>query len=74
MSIASQLNTFVPTVNVSHIVSYMYDKWGLIKKGSKDSPADMPNKIYEFMKKHRTVYDEQERRLYKDWLEKQGKN
>ena len=52
----------------------MYDKWGLIKKGSKDSPADMPNKIYEFMKKHRTVYDEQERRLYKDWLEKQGKN
>ena len=55
-------------------VSYMYDKWGLIQKGSKDSPADMPNKIYEFMKKHRTVYDEQERRLYKDWLEKQGKN
>ena len=25
MSIASQLNTFIPTVNVSHIVSYMYD-------------------------------------------------
>ena len=55
-------------------VSYMYDKWGLIQKGSKNSPADMPNKIYEFMKKHRTVYDEQERRLYKDWIEKQGKN
>ena len=55
-------------------VSYMYDKWGLIQKGSKDSPADMPNKIYEFMKKHRTVYDDQERRLYKDWLEKQRKN
>ena len=55
-------------------VSYMYDKWGLIKKGSKNSPADMPNKIYEFMKKHRVVYDEKERRLYKDWLEKQGKN
>ena len=52
----------------------MYDKWGLIQNGSKDSPADMPNKIYEFMKKHRTVYDDQERRLYKDWLEKQRKN
>ena len=55
-------------------VSYMYDKWGLIQKGSKNSPADMPNKIYEFMKKHRTIYDEKERRLYKEWLEKQEKN
>lgn len=55
-------------------VSYMYDKWGLIQKGSKNSPADMSNKIYEFMKKHRTIYDEKERRLYKEWLEKQEKN
>lgn len=55
-------------------VSYIYDKWGLIPKGSKNSPADMPNKIYNFLFKHRTVYDEKERKLYKDWLEKQNKN
>lgn len=55
-------------------VSYMYDRWGLIKEGSKDSPADMPNKIYEFMLKHRTIYDEKERRLLKDWQEKQRKS
>ena len=34
----------------------------------------MPNKIYNFLFKHRTVYDEKERKLYKDWLEKQNKN
>lgn len=55
-------------------VSYIYDKWDLIPKGSKNSPADMPNKIYNFLFKHRTVYDEKERKLYKDWLEKQNKN
>ena len=56
------------------IYSYIYDKWDLIPKGSKNSPADMPNKIYNFLFKHRTVYDEKERKLYKDWLEKQNKN
>jgi len=55
-------------------VSYMYDRWDLIKKGSKDSPADMQNKIYNFLRKHRTVYDESERRKFKIWQEKQGKN
>ena len=55
-------------------VSYIYDRWDLIPKGSKNSPADMPNKIYNFLFKHRTVYDEKERKLYKDWLEKQNKN
>lgn len=45
-------------------VSYMYDRWGLIKQGSKDSPADMHNKIYNFMLKHRTLYTEQEHQLY----------
>lgn len=55
-------------------VSYIFDRWGLIKEGSKDSPADMPNKIYEFMLKHRTVYDEKERRLLRDWQEKQRKS
>ena len=55
-------------------VSYMYDKWGLLEKGSKDSPADKENKIYNFMLKHRTIYDESERRKLKDWQEKRGKN
>lgn len=45
-------------------VSYIYDQWGLIKQGSKDSPADMHNKIYNFMLKHRTLYTEQEHQLY----------
>ena len=55
-------------------VSYMYDRWGLIKKGSKDSPADMPNKIWEFLYKHRTVYCEKERKEYRKWQEKQKKS
>ena len=55
-------------------VSYMFDKWDLIKKGSKDSPADEPNKVYNFMLKHRVVYDESERRKLKIWQEKQEKN
>lgn len=55
-------------------VSYIYDKWGLLDKGSKDSPADKENKIYNFMLKHRVLYDKSERRKYKDWLEKQRKS
>lgn len=55
-------------------VSYIYDRWGLIKEESKDSPADMPDKVYRFLLKHRTIYDEKERKLYRDWLEKHGKN
>lgn len=45
-------------------VSYMYDKWGFLEKGSKDSPADKENKIFNFMFKHRTIYDEKEHQLY----------
>lgn len=45
-------------------VSYMYDGWGLLKKGSKDSPADANNKIFNFMFKHRTIYDENEHNKY----------
>lgn len=55
-------------------VSYIYDKWGLIEKGSKNSPADMLNKIYQFLFKHRIVYDDNERKEYKKWLEEQSKN
>ena len=55
-------------------VSYIYDKWGLIPKGSKNSPADMPNKVYNFLFKHRIPYDETERRKFKEWQEKQKKS
>lgn len=55
-------------------VSYVFDRWGLLKQGSKDSPADLPNKQYEFMVKHRVIYDENERRKYRIWQEKQKKN
>lgn len=55
-------------------VSYIYDKWGIIKRGSKDSPADLPNKQYEFMLKYKIPYDNNERKKYKEWQEKQKKN
>ncbi len=45
-------------------VSYMFDRWGLLKKGSKDSPADMENKVFNFMFKHRTIYDSKEHDEY----------
>lgn len=53
-------------------VSYMYDSWGLLKKGSKDSPADMENKIFNFMFKHRKIYDEIEHKEYMKYLESTG--
>lgn len=42
----------------------MYDRWELLENGSKDSPADKENKIYNFMLKHRVVYDEKEHQLF----------
>jgi hypothetical protein len=47
----------------------MIDKWGLLK-GAKDSPADAPNKIYEFMFKYRVKYDEREHKEYLKSLER----
>ena len=43
-------------------VYYMYDKWDLL--GKKDSPADLPNKLYNFMFKYKVKYDESEHREY----------
>ena len=43
-------------------VSYIRDRWDLL--GAKDSPADAPNKIYNFMFKYRVVYDEAEHSKY----------
>ena len=53
-------------------VSYIYDRWGLLPK-NKMSPADACNKIYNFLFKHRTVYDEREHQLYIKSLEKKVK-
>ena len=49
-------------------VYYIYDKWGLIPK--KSSPADCPNKIFNFLMKHKTKFDENERREYLKSLNK----
>ena len=49
-------------------VSYIYDKWDLLK--SKDSPADAPNKIYDFLFKYRVIYDEVEHNEYEKSLKK----
>lgn len=49
-------------------VSYIYDKYDLLKE--KDSPADVNNKIYEFLFKHRIVYDENEHKKFINWINK----
>lgn len=51
-------------------VSYIYDKWDLIEKGSKDSPADIRNKAFQFLFKHRTMYDDKEHELYMKSIKK----
>lgn len=65
------LDKDVPIEEVRHVcekfrnirnVSYIYDQWDLL--GDKQSPADAPNKIYKFLFKYRTVYDEIEHQKY----------
>mgnify|MGYP004634752887 FL=1 len=54
-------------------VYYIYDKWGILDK--KESPADRPNKQYEFMLKYKIKYDETEHKELLKWLkEKQKQN
>lgn len=56
-------------------VSYMYDGDNLLlAKGSKDSPADLSYKQYNYLFKYRKPYDNNERRLLKQWEERQKKN
>jgi hypothetical protein len=43
----------------------MYDKWDIL--GKKDSPADLPNKLYNFMFKYKIKYDEKERKEYQNY-------
>lgn len=61
----------VPIEEVWHIcnkfygqkkVSYIWDKWGIL--GKKDSPADAPNKMYQFLFKYRVPFTEIERKKY----------
>ena len=47
-------------------ISYIYDKWDLLNE--KDSPADAPNKIYNFLFKHRIVYGEKEHKKFKELI------
>ena len=49
-------------------VSYVYDKWGLLK--DKEAPMDANNKIYQFLFKYRIKYDEAEHREYLKSLER----
>lgn len=43
-------------------VSYIWDKWGLLK--AKESPADAKLKTYKYMLKNRVKYDESEHQKY----------
>ena len=49
-------------------VSYTYDKWDLLSE--KDSLADAPKKIFNFLFKHRVKYDEAEHNKYQASLKK----
>ena len=51
-------------------VSFIWDKHNLL--GSKDSPADAPNKVYEFLFKYRVTYDERMHKKYEKSLIKRG--
>lgn len=54
-------------------IYYIYDKWDIL--GEKESPADRPNKQYEFMLKYKIKYDENEHKELIKWVEeKQKKN
>lgn len=44
-------------------VSFIQDRWDLL--GQKDSPADAKNKIFQFLYKYRTVYDE---KLHQEYI------
>ena len=54
------------------IVSYIWDSWDLL--GEKDSPADAPNKVYQFLFEHRVRYDLDKQRQYKEKLKNKYSN
>lgn len=49
-------------------VSYVKDSWGLLDK--KDSPCDVKNKVYNFLMKFRTTYDNSEHSKYLKSIER----
>lgn len=49
-------------------VSYVKDSWDLLDK--KDSPCDVKNKVYNFLMKFRTTYDNSEHSKYLKSIEK----
>ena len=66
--IRSTCDLFYGTRNVY----YIHDKYDLLKE--KESPADATNRIYTYLFKYKTLYDEKERREHLKWLEKQEKS
>lgn len=50
-------------------VSYIYDKYGLLK--NKEAPMDASNKIYNYLFKYRTKYTEEEHQEYLKSLKKE---
>ncbi len=52
-------------------IYYIYDKYDLL--GEKESPADKPNKIYEYLLKHKIKYDDKEHKEYLKELEREKK-
>lgn len=52
-------------------VYYIYDKWGILNE--KESPADRPNKQYEFMLKYKVKYDDLEHKELIKWLNEKPK-
>lgn len=52
-------------------VYYIYDKWGILNE--KESPADKPNKQYEFMLKYKVKYDDSEHKELIKWLNEKPK-
>ena len=71
------LDKDVPIEEVRHVcekfrnirnVSYIYDQWDLLE--DKQSPADASNKVYNFLFKYRSKYDDEMHKKYLESLEK----
>lgn len=53
-------------------VYYVINKYNIL--GDKESPADLPNKAYKFLWKHKIKYDKSEHDLHIKWREENEKN
>lgn len=77
VDIIISMDNDVPIEEIRHMASKFYhirnvyytsDKWNLL--GQKDSIADMPNKIFNFLMKYKVKFDEKEHKEYLKSLEK----